>query len=202
MQREFESVRRLCGNALQHLREGVQQPESARIYSREEFDSLFTFRHMLDPTQHLEVRQTQLGFGFDDWEVLDQSANGFRLLRSTAGSARAPAVAVHCPHDGNSHLLAQVVWLMQEQGGRLIAGIAALPGKPQAVAARPLAREAGHAEPYSRAFMLPAVAAIGCRADLVIPPGGSIRSGCWKSTRTASAGEVAAPDRSGADLSG
>ncbi|MBN8515093.1 hypothetical protein [Accumulibacter sp.] len=148
------------------------QPESARIYSREEFDSLFTFRYTLDPTQQLEVRQTQLGFAVDDWEVLDESANGFRLLRSTAGRRLVPEQLLSiCPHDGNAHLLAQVVWLMQEQGGGLIAGISALPGRPQAVAARPLAREAGRPEPYSRAFMLPAVAAIGAQQSLVIPQG-------------------------------
>jgi len=124
-----------------------RQPESARLYSREEFDRLFTFRHGLDPTQRLEVRQTELGFAVDDWEVLDQSANGFRLVRSTNGRRLAPEQLLSiCPQDSDVHLLAQVVWLMQEQGGSLMAGISALPGKPQAVAARPLAREPGQAE--------------------------------------------------------
>lgn len=68
-------------------------------------------------------------------------------------------------------MLTQVVWLMQEQGGSLMAGISALPGKPQAVAARPLARVAGQAELYSQAFILPAVAAIGSEQSLVIPQG-------------------------------
>ncbi|MEF8734711.1 MAG: hypothetical protein V5B40_23230 [Candidatus Accumulibacter meliphilus] len=148
------------------------QPESARHYSREEFDSLFTFRHGLDPTQRLEVRKRQLGFAVDDWELLDESANGFRLLRSTAGRRLAPDQLLSiCPQNGGSHLLARVVWLMQEQDGGLMAGISALPGKPQAVAARPLAREAGHAELYSRAFILPAVAAIAAEQSLVIPQG-------------------------------
>jgi hypothetical protein len=148
------------------------QPESAHHYSREEFDSLFTFRHGLDPTQRLEVRKTQLGFAADDWELLDESANGFRLLRSTAGRRLAPDQLLSiCPQDGGSHLLARVVWLMQEQDGGLMAGISALPGKPQAVAARPLAREAGHAELYGRAFILPAVAAIAAEQSLVIPRG-------------------------------
>lgn len=149
-----------------------RQPESARLYSREEFDRLFTFRHGLDPTQRLEVRQTELGFAVDDWEVLDQSANGFRLVRSTNGRRLAPEQLLSiCPQDSDVHLLAQVVWLMQEQGGSLMAGISALPGKPQAVAARPLAREPGQAELYSRAFILPAVAAIATEQSLIIPRG-------------------------------
>lgn len=148
------------------------QPENARIYSRQEFDSMFTFRHGLDPTQGLEVRQAQLGFAVDDWEVLDQSANGFRLLRSTAGRRMAPEqLLALCPHDGSAPLLAQVVWLMQEQSGGLVAGIAALPGKPQAVAARPLPQLGGQTDSYSRAFLLPAVAAIGAEQSLVLAKG-------------------------------
>lgn len=148
------------------------QPENARIYSRQEFDNMFTFRHGLDPTQGLEVRRSHLGLAVDDWEVLDQSANGFRLLRSTAGRRLAPEqLLAICPHDGSAHLLAQVVWLMQEQGGGLVAGVAALAGKPQAVAARQLSQSAGHADSYSRAFMLPAFPAIGEEQSLVIPAG-------------------------------
>lgn len=120
----------------------------------------------------LEVRQVQLGFDFDTWEVLDQCANGFRLLRSVVGKKIAPGQLLSiCPHDGNSHLLAQVAWLMQEEGGNLVAGIAALPGKPQAVAARPQALEPGHQVPYQRAFLLPAVPAIGAEQTLILPPG-------------------------------
>lgn len=148
------------------------QPEGTAIYSRQEFDSLFAFRHMVDPTQQLEVRQAQLGFTLDNWEVLDQCANGFRLLRSSAGRRmESGQLLAICPHDGHSYLLAQVVWLMQEQGGGLVAGVTALPGKPLAIAARPLAQQPGHSELYSRAFMLPAVPAMGCEQTLVIPSG-------------------------------
>lgn len=167
---------KVCGGfaAMHYYISGKEfnQPENARFYSRQEFDSMFAFRHGLDPTQQLEVRQAQLGFTVDEWEVLDQSANGFRLLRSTAGRRLSPEQLLSiCPHDGSAHLLAQVVWLMQEQGGGLIAGVAALPGKPEAVAARPLSQTAGHAEPYSRAFMLPAVPAMGTAPSLVVPRG-------------------------------
>ncbi|SBT08971.1 conserved hypothetical protein [Candidatus Accumulibacter aalborgensis] len=148
------------------------QPESARIYSRQEFDSLFAFRHMADPTRELVVRQAQLGFAVDDWEVLDQCANGFRLSRSNAGRKLAPGQLLSlCPHDGNAHFLAQLVWLRQEQDGGLVAGIAALPGRPQAIAARPMPQTPGHGDPYSRAFLLPAVSAIGVEQTLVIPQG-------------------------------
>jgi len=37
-----------------------------------------------------------------------------------------------CPHDGGRFLLVQVIWLIQNRRGGLIAGVAALPGMPQA----------------------------------------------------------------------
>lgn len=53
----------------------------------------------------------------------------------------------------------------------MIAGISALPGIPQAVAARPLGQDAAHNELYCRAFLLPAVPTIGAEQSLVIPQG-------------------------------
>jgi hypothetical protein len=148
------------------------QPENVRMYSRQEFDSLFTFRHMVDPTQQLQIHQGQVSFTVDQWEVVNQSANGFRLMRSIVGKkmAHGQLLAV-CPHDGEHYLLVQTSWLMQEQGGGLIAGVAALPGMPQAIAARPVAHQDDHSEMFSRAFMLPAIPAAGEEQSLVVPQG-------------------------------
>ena len=62
-----------------------EQPENVRAYSRREFESLFAFRHQADPLQVLQVRQEQLAYSLDTWEVVNQSANGFRLVRSISG---------------------------------------------------------------------------------------------------------------------
>ena len=147
------------------------QPENVSTYSRKEFDALFAFRHMVDPTQQLQIHQEQLGIGADTWDVVNQSANGFRLARSVAGRrmAHGQLIAVS-PPDGDRFLLAQSNWLMQERGGGLLAGVAVLPGIPVALAARPLP-EAGRREPYARAFLLGAVPAIGAEASLVLPAG-------------------------------
>ncbi|HAY28521.1 MAG TPA: hypothetical protein DCY47_13745 [Candidatus Accumulibacter sp.] len=148
------------------------QPESGSAYSRQDFDNLFAFRHMLDPTQMLEVRQSQLGLRLDSWSVLDQCANGFRLLRSLAGGRiEAGQLLALCPHDGHAYLLAQVVWLMQEADGSLMAGVAALPGKPQAIAARMVGVDADASALFSRAFLLPALPAMGSEPTLIIPRG-------------------------------
>jgi len=148
------------------------QPDNSRIYSRQEFDSLFAFRHMADPTQQLTIVSNQSCLTPDDWEVLDQCANGFRLLRSNAGrKLENGQLLALCPHDSSAHLLAQVAWARQEQSGALVAGISALPGRPEAIAIRPTAQTSGRGDPFSRAFLLPAVPVMGAEATLIVPLG-------------------------------
>jgi len=149
-----------------------EQPENVRAYSRREFESLFAFRHQEDPLQLLQVRQEQLTFSLDTWEVVNQSANGFRLVRSTSGKkiAHGQLLAL-CPQDSNRFLLAETTWLMQERGGGLTAGIMVLPGIPSAIAARPLAQTGEHIGKYHRAFLLPSVPSVKAEQSLVLPKG-------------------------------
>lgn len=153
-----------------------EQPENVRTYSRREYESLFAFRHQVDPTQVLEVRQEQYARGLDTWEVVNQSANGFRLVRSTSGRKMTHGqLLALCPHDGESFLLAQNTWLMQEKEGGLIAGVRALPGLPLAIAARSIAEEGEtlweFSSNYHRAFLLPAIPAVNAEQSLVLPQG-------------------------------
>lgn len=145
-----------------------EQPGNERSYSRREFENLFAFRYQENPQQMLQVRQQQLAYSVDHWEVVNQSANGFRLVRSVSGRkmTHGQLLAV-CPHDSDRFILAQTAWLMQEKGGGLIAGLKILPGLPLAVAARPLDEN----EKYQRAFLLPALPAENCAQSLVVPQG-------------------------------
>lgn len=147
------------------------QPENTRIYSRQEFDTLFVFRHMEDPTAQLQSQPVKQVPQPDEWEVVNQSASGFRLMRSVAGRkvAHGQLLGV-CPHDGERYFLAQVTWLMQDRNAGLVAGIAALPGVPQAIAARIVGGH-GSGEMYSRAFLLPAIPAVSSEQSLVLPQG-------------------------------
>ncbi len=146
------------------------QPDAASAYSRDAFDALFTFREQVEPVQAFSIRP-QVAYDIDEWAVLNHSAKGFRLGRSCAGARmhQGQLVAV-CPHDGHSFLLAQVVWLMQEEAGGLLAGLSMLPGAPLAVGIRQLP-EGGLAERYERGFLLPALPAIGEEASVVAPAG-------------------------------
>ena len=149
-----------------------EQPENVRIYNRQEFEKLFAFRHQDDPSQMLQISQEQLAFTVDSWEVVNQSANGFRLVRSISGKkmAHGQLLAI-CPHDGDRFLLAQTTWLMQEKGGGLIAGVKALPGMPIAIAARPRDQQGVDNGKYHRAFLLPTIASAGIAQTLVLPQG-------------------------------
>ena len=148
------------------------QPENARHYSRQEFERLFAFRSMTEPGQQLHVYADQPELSVEQWEVVNESASGFRLMRRIAGKPMAHGqLLATCPKGSKTFFLAQTSWLMQERGGALIAGVAALPGRPQAVLARPNVGGGAHGELYSRAFLLPAVPLIGCEQSLVLPPG-------------------------------
>ncbi|WP_153111763.1 hypothetical protein [Propionivibrio limicola] len=151
------------------------QPENVRTYSRKDFDRLFAFRFQTNPQQTLHLHKEQLPYRTDDWEVINQSANGFRLARSIAGRKmeHGQLLAI-CPHDGERYLLAKITWLMQEKEGGLVAGLMALPGMPEAIAARPLDALGRPDGLYQRAFLLPAINGMeNGRAErsLVVPPG-------------------------------
>ena len=147
------------------------QPDSAQAYSRDQFDTLFTFRHMADPTQKLTLQQPP-DYPCDQWEVLNHSASGFRLARTSVGQkmAHGQLLALR-PHDGGSFLLAQNSWFMQELDGGLVAGVAVLPGMPSGVAIRLADLKLAGTDRYSRAFLLPPVPAIGESGSLVVPLG-------------------------------
>ncbi len=148
------------------------QPDAANLYSRNDFENLFAFRHLHDPTQQLEFRQAQLGFTLETWETVDESAGGFRLLRSSKSRRieNRQLLSIR-PVDGCAHLLAQVAWLMQERSGALQIGVAVFPGKPQAVAVRPVAHPSGSPSPCERAFVLPEIPSLGVEQTLILPTG-------------------------------
>ena len=149
-----------------------EQPENVRIYSRREFESLFAFRHQEDPLQTLQTRQEQLNYRVDPWEVVNQSASGFRLVRSTSGRKMVHGQLIAlCPHDGERFLLAQNTWLMQEREGGLIAGIKTLPGIPEAIAVRAVEHGSEQAGLYHRAFLLPAIPPLATEQSLILPTG-------------------------------
>ena len=62
-------------------------------------------------------------------------------------------------------------WLMQEESGGLIVGVATLPGMPSGIAVRVAQASAGVSNRYEPAFLLPAVPAVKEEGSLVLPAG-------------------------------
>ena len=151
-----------------------QQPESASIYSRDTFERVFSLRFQENPqqTQRIHPEEPAPDYPVDTWEMVNQSANGFRLIRNVEGRkiTHGQLLALR-PRDSERFLLAQATWLMQENRGGLITGLKALPGLPQAISARPVPLMGQPREMYHRAFLLPALATTGAEPSLVLPAG-------------------------------
>jgi hypothetical protein len=148
------------------------QPQHVRVYSRDEWESITTFRFQVDPTAPLHVRDAQYARAGDPWEVVDQSVAGFRLKRDAEGASVQHGQLVGLrPPDGERTLLCQITWLRWETDGSVGIGVHVLPGMPQAIAARAVGPQVSPSEQYARAFVLPAMPALKEAASLVLPYG-------------------------------
>jgi hypothetical protein len=152
-----------------------QQPGNASIYSRDAFDRVFSLRFQENPceTQPIQPEEPAPSYTVDTWEMVNQSANGFRLIRNVEGRkiAHGQLLALR-PRDSEHFFFAQATWLMQENRGGLITGLKALPGLPQAICARSVAATGQQPlEMYHRAFLLPALATTDAEPSLVLPAG-------------------------------
>ena len=147
-------------------------PDKLAAQTHLEFERLFAFPQMVEPEHALQFRQEQLGLTCELWEVINQSANGFRMRRSQSGTriAHGQLMAVR-PQAEAPFLLGRINWLRQTGDGELTVGVEALPGVPEAIAARPLTHTNVHNAAFERAFLLPAIPALGTEASLLLPSG-------------------------------
>ena len=153
------------------------QPEPTRNYTRAQVDSILTFGERVEGGEKLQLRAAQIGFGLETWDVVNQSVAGFRLRYESAESRMGSRIENNqlvgvFPPDGECMLLGHVSWTMYESSGALMIGIALLPGTPETLAARQVGVNVGStSNPYSRAFVLPAVAALKEPNSLIVPRG-------------------------------
>lgn len=147
------------------------QPVSANTYSRGEFDQLFTFGDRAASGQTLTFK-AESNFMIDDWSVINHSANGFRLARlQPRQKIRHGQLMAVCPHDGERFLLAQANWLIQEDSGDVILGIATLPGLPVGIGVRFPAGNGSVNTKLVEGFLLPPVPAFKEEGTIVLPSG-------------------------------
>lgn len=148
------------------------QPQHTRVYSRMDADQLWTFRNQLDPTQPLHLRAAELGYALDNWDIADQSVNGFRVSRGNAGPRveHGQLIAVKVSNSEQFHL-GRFTWMVQLNNGQIEAGIQILPGPAKGVGVRPTGLSVSPNEPYTRGFFLPPVTALKEPLSVVIPHG-------------------------------
>lgn len=148
------------------------QPQSGSVYSRKDYDMLFAFRHRVDPTQQFFVDRGIRDVPADRWDIINQSAAGYRLVRRSAGQRvqHKQLIALR-PPESERFLLAQAHWLMQERDHTLVAGVEILPGIPEAVSVRAAASTGVSNEHFVVSFLLPDVPTMNSVTSLLIPSG-------------------------------
>ena len=136
-------------------------------YTRQQVEQIHLFHKIASAmaTQKSDAR-------IERWETVDQSANGFRLRRSTDGSrlTHRQLVAIK-PRDASQYILCGLRWLAQGGGDacNLEVGAMAMPGLPQACALRSSSGGPTNGGAWTQAFVLPQPK--GLAPNLVIPIG-------------------------------
>lgn len=145
-----------------------RQPGEKEKLSRREIEDLQFFGRISEQAEKL--RLSQLGFALETWQIQDESALGFRLVRGEEGMrvSQKQLIAVR-PADSSTYALGVIKWLIFPRDG-LHVGIRILPGAPLAIAARQVAL-LDTANKYVQAFLLPDMPVLRETASLVLPPG-------------------------------
>jgi hypothetical protein len=147
-----------------------RQPGEADRLSRREMEDLALYGRVSALTEKMQAAPQ--GINLETWQILDESALGFRLIRQS-GSTRIShnqLLAVR-PSDGKQFAVGAVKWLIVTLGGELHLGVRILPGAPAAVAVRPATLMPTAANKFTQAFLLPEMQVLRETATLVLPRG-------------------------------
>lgn len=152
-----------------------EQPHALPLERSHEDDmALLTFGERVDDAVSEDTYQRQAetyGFACSEWEILDQSAGGFRLRCKDATETLDEQQLIGLrPTDGKRFLLGQVSWLMYQNDGSLEAGVCMLGGIPKVVAVRQVDARNSRAA-YQQGFALPENRKIEQQMSLVLPDG-------------------------------
>jgi hypothetical protein len=148
-----------------------KQPGEKDKLSQRQIEDLQFFGRISDQTEKLHI--SQMGFGLETWQILDEGALGFRLARPDKGGMRIglkQLIAVR-PSDSNTYALGVIKWLVFPSSGGLNIGVRVLPGVPVAIAARLVSLMTDAVSKYVQAFLLPDLPVLKETTSLVLPPG-------------------------------
>lgn len=148
---------------------GFSQPERSETMSSQASRDLALFGHVSSMTQ--KKSSEPLEHQTEIWDILDQSAMGCRLGRSTKLGARISHNQLFgVKINKTTFTLGSLRWL-SVGSDQLMVGIALLPGVPQAVAVRSTGLSPTGSNKYIPALLLPAVPALKIPETLFLPPG-------------------------------
>ncbi len=127
----------------------------------------------VETDEDLARRALALGFVQEDWDVLDQSVAGFRLMRAQGDSRLDHRQLIGLRPDPRARmLLAEISWLQFQRNGALCAGVSMLPGPPAVLAVKLIAGDRrGGREPFRMGFLIPGVPALKTEPCLILPAG-------------------------------
>jgi len=149
----------------------LKQPGETNDISWREMQDIQVFGHVSNHTA--KVQASQRGYALENWQIVDESALGFRLAADGMHAARIlqnQLVAVRAP-DARSFALGEVRWLRFRPDGTLQMGVRTFPGIPMAVGVRPPVLISSLPGKYQPAFLLPEIPALRTPASLVLPTG-------------------------------
>jgi hypothetical protein len=173
--RRVSDVAQICNGiaAIHYFVSGqpFRQPKDSSALSHRESAELATFGRL--STKDDEKYSTIRGFAVEQWQLVDQSVQGLKIMRKAGETGRRYAhgqlIAVR-PSDSKSFLLAQVRWLMNSEEGDLYAGLKLMAGLPAAMAVRPTGLNAAN-EKFVPALSLTGVEALDAPPSLILPAG-------------------------------
>lgn len=149
----------------------LKQPGETNDISWREMQDMQLFGRVSSHTA--KIQASQRGYALESWQIVDESALGFRLAADGMHAARIhqnQLVAVR-PPDAHSFALGEVRWLRFRQDGMLQMGVHTFPGIPIAVGVRPPVLISSLPSKYQPAFLLPEIPALRVSASLVLPTG-------------------------------
>jgi hypothetical protein len=148
-----------------------RQPNQQAELTQKQREEIATFGRV--STRDEDEYSNAQGFVVEHWRIVDESAQGLRLVRKHGDPGKRHAhgelLGVR-PGESAKFVLTQVRWLMQAANGDLHAGVRLLPGLPSPVAVRGTGLNVQNQE-YVPAISLSAVPALNARPSLVIPAG-------------------------------
>ena len=124
-------------------------------------------------TQTKKMQASQVGFNAENWEIMDESALGFRLAATGLHAARISLnqlIAIRHPQ-AKHFAIGMIRWMRFDSEGDLNVGIRTFPGIPMAVGIRAPVLISNLQNKFLQAFLLPEIPALKEQATLVLPHG-------------------------------